>query len=154
MSEEKRALAKSVYDRIATTLDSMGLHYTRHDDDLVIHLGMKGDDMNHDMLLIVREENAVLSIMEPLPFSLDPDNANEIAKAVCNINNQLILGGFTYSAGADKLRFELSIPFNGSLIGEETIKRILVNAVQTVEAYDDKFLALNKGYISSEEFKN
>ena len=152
MSEERK-LAQSVYERIASTLDSMDLKYTRHDDDMVIHLGMRGHDMDHDMLLLVREKNAVLSFVEKLPFHLDADKADEIAKAICNVNNQLILGGFTYEAGSEDMRFELSIPYNGSLIGEETIKRILVNAVQTVEEYDDKFLALNKGYISSEEFK-
>jgi len=150
---ETMEMAKSVYERVATTLDNMELNYQRHDEDLVITLGMRGEDMDHDMLLIVREKNAVFSFLERLPFHLDPQKADEIAKAVCNINNQLVLGGFTYEAGADTMNFELSIPYNGSLIGEETIRRILVNAVKTVEAYDDKFLALNKGYISSEEFK-
>ena len=154
MSEEKMALAKSVYERVATTLDNMNLNYQRHDEDLVIHLGMRGDDMDHDMLLIVREKVSILSFVERLPFHLDPDKANEIAKAVCNVNNHLYLGGFTYEAGSETLNFELSMPFSGSLIGEETIKHVLIAAVKTVEDYDDKFLALNKGYISSDEFKN
>ena len=145
--------AKVMYELIATTLDNMELKYDRHDDDLVIHLGTKGDDMNHDMLLAVREKQKVISFLERLPFHLNPENANEIAKAVCNINNQMLLGGFTYEAGSENINFELSIPYNGCLIGEETIQRILMIAVRAVEDYDDKFLALNKGYISSEEFK-
>ncbi|MBQ3054774.1 MAG: YbjN domain-containing protein [Oscillospiraceae bacterium] len=150
---ENMEMAKSMYERVATTLDNMELNYQRHDEDMVITLGMRGEDMDHDMLLIIREKNAAFSFLERLPFHLDPQKADEIAKAVCNVNNHLVLGGFTYEAGSDTMNFELSIPYNGSLIGEETIRRILVNAVKTVEAYDDKFLALNKGYISSEEFK-
>ena len=150
---ENMEMAKSMYERVATTLDNMELNYQRHDEDMVITLGMRGEDMDHDMLLIIREKNAAFSFLERLPFHLDPQKADEIAKAVCNVNNHLVLGGVTYEAGSDTMNFELSIPYNGSLIGEETIRRILVNAVKTVEAYDDKFLALNKGYISSEEFK-
>ena len=145
--------ANAMYELIATTLDNMDLRYDRHDDELVIHLGAKGDDMNHDMLLFVLEKQEVISFVERLPFHLDPEKADEIAKAVCNINNQLVLGGFTYKAGAENMNFELSIPYGGSVIGEETIRRILMNAVHAVEEYDDKFLALNKGYLSSEEFK-
>ena len=54
--EIKVARAKKAYSTLCTHLDSIGLKYSRHDDDKVITLTMHGDDLPIEMLLAVREK--------------------------------------------------------------------------------------------------
>lgn len=145
-------MAKTIYETVCSTLDNMKINYKRHDDDLVITFGHKGDDMNHDLIIAVNAKQEVVKIIEQLPYNIDPSKAADVAMAVCYVNEQLLTGGFEYGMG-DTLAYSVNHAYTGSLIGEETIKRLILALVFTVEEYDDKFMALNKGYIKPEDFK-
>ena len=59
----------------------------------------------------------------------------------------------TEKQGED-LFFEMAQFYSGSLIGEKTLGRMIMALIFTVEDYDDKFMALNSGYITTDAFKN
>lgn len=153
MAEVNMELAKSVYETVCTALDNMGFKYERHDDDLVVSLGYGGKDMNHDMLIIVDAQREVVQVIEQLPVRMNAEKATEIACAVCYANRFIVCGKFTYDM-EEEIRFKVAQIYDGSLIGPETIKRMVVALAITVEEYDDKFMALNNGYLKAEDFKD
>ena len=152
MSEINMEMAKSVYDTVCVALDKMNINYNKHEEDLVITFGHKGRDMNHNLLVYVDAERTVIQVVEELPFRISPEKASEIASAVCYANQYLVCGKFTYDM-AEVIKFKVTQIYDGSLIGPETIERMILALAVTVEQYDDKFMALNKGYLKVEDFK-
>ena len=151
MSEVNLEMAKTIYGTVCTALDNLGLHYKKVEEDLVITFGLKGDDMNHDLLVVVNPQKEVIQIIEKLPFAISAEKASDIAIAMSYANDVLLNGKFT-SDLKQRINYEVTQIYSGSLIGEETIKRMILALVYTVEEYDDKFFALNKGYITAESF--
>lgn len=152
MSEANMEMAKAVYQSICTVLDGMQINYRKVEEDMVILFGHRGKDMNHDLIIAVNEKQEAIQMIEKLPFNMDPSKSNDIAAAVCYANDRLLCGKFSYNM-EDRLTFEIAQFFSGSLIGNETIERMLMALVLTVEDFDDKFMALNNGYLKPENFK-
>ncbi len=146
MSEVNLEMAKSVYDSVCAVIEEMGLKMNKHDEDLVVTFGHRGDDMDHDLLIAINAKRETILVMERLPFDINPEKSADVASAVCLVNSRLVLGGFTYDL-KDRLSYEVSQVYAGSLIGKDAIKRMIFSLVFTVEDYDDKFMALNKGYL-------
>ncbi len=153
MSEVNMEMAKTMFGSICSTLDNMKLNYQVHEDDLALVLGHKGDDMEHNILVLVDAEKEVIRVVERLPFKMNPDKASDIAMAVCNANERLLVGSFSYDM-QENLTYNITQIYNGSLIGEEAIKRMILTLAFTVEDFDDKFMALNKGYLKPDAFKD
>lgn len=152
MSEVNMEMAKTIYASICAALDEMEINYKKAEDDLVILFGHRGKDFNHDLLLAVDAEREVIRIHEKLPINAKKEKANEIAIAVCKANYGMVCGKFSYNMD-DSIMFDVNQFYSGSLIGTETIKKMILALVFTVEAYDDKFMALNNGYLSPEDFE-
>ncbi len=142
---------KMLYESIAKVLDGLGITYKRFEDDLVIVFSHRGEDMNHEILLAVNEKQEAIQMMERLPIKISPEYAYEVAAAACIVNSQILIGKFTYKM-EQNLTFEVAQVFDGSLIGEDALKRMILTLVITVENYDDKFMALNKGYLKHTDF--
>ena len=152
MSEVNMEMARTVYDSVCATLDAMGLKYDKIENDLVVTLGHRGEDMNHDLIFIVNAEQEVIQLIERLPYSVDTQKAADVACAVCLINSRLLVGKFSYDLG-EHISYKVTQVYSGSLIGEETIKRMILALVFSVEEYDDKLMALSKGYLKVDDFK-
>lgn len=153
MSEQSMEMAKVLYESVCSTLDGMDIKYNRVEEDLVILLGHQGEDMKHELLIAVSPDNEAIRIIERLPFSINPEKATDIAVSTCYVNDTLLTGKFTYDM-KERISFELAHIYTGSLVGEETIKRMIMAVVVTVERYDDKFMAVNKGYLKPEDIVN
>ena len=152
MAEVNLEMGKSIYENVCSVLDKMEINYQKHEEDFVIAFAYKGQDMNHELLIKVDPKREIIHLMERLPFDIEPERATDIACAVCYVNDSVLVGSFTYNM-SDRLLYEVIQIYTGSLIGEDTIHRMLMTLIYTVEDYDDKFMALNKGYISLEQFK-
>lgn len=152
MSEQNLELGKAIYESLCNVLNKMEVNYKKVEEDLVIAFGYKGQDMNHDLIIAVNVEREVIQLIERLPFEISAEKATDVACAVCYANDRILAGQFTYNM-EDRLSFEVTQIFTGSLIGEEALHRMIMALVITVENYDDKFMALNKGYLKPENFK-
>ncbi len=153
MSTPNVAAAEAVYSTFRKVLDDMEITYTPHEEDRVITFGYKGKDMNHDIIIFVNADSETFRVVERLPYDIPEDKIVDVALASCLVNNRLMLGGFTY--GLDEhLNFEVAQSFAGSLVGEAAIKKCLFAVLVCVEEYDDKFMALNKGYLTIKDFVN
>lgn len=144
--------AKATYDLLINSLDNMGLKYTRHDDDLVITLGMNGDDIPMELLLMVRAENKAISLISPMPFKMAEDKRVDGAIAVSVANYGIVNGCFDYDISDGEIRFRVVQSYIDSVLGAEVIRYMIAIAVGTVDKYNDRFLMLSKGMIDLQKF--
>lgn len=144
--------AKATYDLIIKSLDKMELKYTRHDDDLVISLGMNGDDIPMNLLIMVRAEKQAISLISPMPFKMAEDKRVDGAIAVAVANYGIVNGCFDYDISDGEIRFRVVQSYIDSVLGPEVIRYMIAISVGTVDQYNDRFLMLSKGMIDLQKF--
>jgi len=152
MSEElNKKQAQSVYETFCKTLDARNWKYTRHDEDLVITCGVRGEDLPMDLVIIVNPKAQVVSVISQLPFSIPEDKRVDMAMAVCVANNGLINGTFDFNVLKGDIRFRVVSSFRESILSEELFNYMLIIAAGTVDQYNDKFLMISKGMMSLQQ---
>lgn len=145
-------LALRAYDTICRMLDNRQWKYTRHDDDLVITCGVRGDDLPMDVIFKVREQQQVVSLISPLPFKMAEDKRVDGALAVCVANYGLINGSFDYDLSDGEIRFRMVSSFRDCELSEDVFNYMLICSVGTVDDYNDKFMMLSKGMMTIQQF--
>lgn len=113
---------------------------------MLLRFDYDGDDMRHRMFIEVDPEYAVIRFLEILPYDIDPAKGPEIVDALNRINNIIRLGSFYYD-NEDTLYFCIPQVFVNSILSHETIMTLLKRTVQITEEFDDRLLAVNKGYL-------
>jgi hypothetical protein len=149
---DEKKLAKSVYETACSALTNRDWKYTRHDDDLTLSFGARGDDLPMDFVLMVNPRAQVISLFSPLPYKVAEEKRVEAALAVSVANYGLINGCFDYDLSDGEIRFRMCSSFRDSLIGEELINYMVVASAGTVDDYNDKFLMISKGIWGIEQF--
>lgn len=144
--------AKEIYKALCAHLDDIGLKYTRHDDDLVIVLTMHGDDLPIEMLLRVDADRQVLSLLSPLRPKMPEDKRIEAAVAVSVATYGMVFGSFDYDISDGEIRFRAVIPFRDGGITKDQVEYLVMVSAGTIDRYNDKFLMLNKGLLTLEQF--
>lgn len=147
---KNEAASREVYDLIKIVLDDMELDYEADDDNLRIHFYYQGEDMRHRMNISIDSERANFRVVVVLPFDIDIEKKHSMAEAVCRINDTLMMGQFTYDMEKD-IAFETCQLFVDSMISRELIEMAVNLSISTVGRYDDRLLAINKGYLNPEE---
>lgn len=152
--DEAKALkqAQSVYETICKTLDNRQWKYQRHDEDLVISCGARGEDLPMDILLIVNPKAQVVSLISPMPFKISEDKRVDGALAVCVANHGLINGSFDYNLGDGQIRFRLVSSYRESILSEELFNYMIMVSAGTIDQYNDRFLMIAKGAMTIQQF--
>ncbi len=140
-----------IYEQLCTHLEAAGWKFTRHDDERIVTMGMRGDDLPIELLLHVREEH-VLYLHSKLPFTVPEDKRVDAAIACTAINYRLINGCFQLDIGDGELSFRMAMPYSGADLSLEQVKYMVVVASSTVDDYNDKFLMLIKDKLSIQDF--
>lgn len=148
----KAARAQKTYNDLCTHLDSLGLKYTRHDDDKVIALTMHGDDLPVEMILYVREKQEVIQLISPIRSKVPEDKRIDAAVAVNVVNCSIIFGSFDYDFSDGEIRWRATLPYRDAAITKDLIYYLVMVSASTVDNYNDKFLMFNKGMMSLEQF--
>lgn len=144
--------AKEVYATLIKMLDSKEWHYERHDDDLVIKSGVKGDDLPIEFIVVVRPKNEVVQFRSRLPFNMAEDKRVDGAIAVSVANYGLIDGSFDYDIRDGEIAYRLTCSYRGSTISEDLFEYIIFCAASTVDRYNDKFFMISKGMLTLDQF--
>lgn len=144
--------AYEVYSSIVKHLDKMGWTYDRHDDDLVINTGVKGDDMPIEFIIVVNAKNQVVQFISKLPFNMEEDKRVEGAIAISVANYGLVDGSFDYAISDGEIRYRVTCSYRGSDLSGDLIDYIIAVGVMTVEDYNEKFFMLSKGLIDVKQF--
>lgn len=153
MSEEKNMIqAQEVYKVLCKTLDAREWEYEKEEDKLLVHLNVRGDDFPIQLVLVVDADRQLIRVMSYLPFDMSQDKRLDGVIAACVLTNRLAAGSFDYNFSNGKVLFRLNQCFRGSVIGEGLIEYLLDCACTITDEYNDKFFALNKGFMSIEDF--
>ena len=146
------AMAQQIYGTIIEMLDSINFHYDRYDEDLVIRFTVSGDDIPMTMIFTVDPEREVVRLFSPMPFKIDEDKRTELALAVAIANYGLVNGSFDYDLSDGEIRFRCTTCYRDSVVGPNLFKYMLSISNGTTDDYNDKFMMLNKGMMTLQQF--
>ena len=153
VDEKKIASAKTVYTTLCEVLDHKQWKYEKDEKDLLtVHFLVRGDDIPMEFILIVDAENQLISLVSPLPFKMSESKRIDGAVATCVASYGLGDGSFDYDISDGKIMFRMTASFRESLIGEELFHYMISCSCATVDEYNDKFLAIDKGLLSITDF--
>ena len=153
MADEKiMKHAQTVYETICSMLTKKDWKFTRHDEDLVITCGARGEDLPMEFVIIVNPKAQVVSMYSNMPYSIGKEKRVEAAVAVHIANHGLINGTFAYDIGAGSIRFRIVSSFRGSILSEELFEYMILVAASTIDQYNDKFLMISNGMLNVQQF--
>ena len=150
--ENKLEMANRVYATLCSAIDARGWTYDKEDEDLVVHFGVKGDDIPMKMILAVDVDRQLIRLFSPLPFKISEGKRIEAAIATCAASYGMIAGSFDYDVSDGSITFRMTASFRESVIGEGLFQYLISCSCAMVDQYNDKFLALDKGMLSIEDF--
>ncbi|MBR6742530.1 MAG: hypothetical protein IKM09_03700, partial [Clostridia bacterium] len=91
-------------------------------------------------------------LISHMPFVIHEDKRLDVAIAVTALNNRLVDGCFDYDIKSGHMFFRMTNSFIDSRLDEEVFAYMLFCACKTIDDYNDKFLMLDKGMLSLEQF--
>ena len=150
--EMKVEKAVEVYVTLCNALERIGWSYDKNDSNLSISFEVTGEDLPMQFLIIVDVKRQLVRFFSTLPFKMKEDKLIDGAVAVCAANCGLVDGCFIYDIGDGTIAFKQTATFLGRAIDEALLQYVIHCACSTVDKYNDKFMALNKGFISIADF--
>lgn len=153
MAEEiKMELAKEVYAGLCAALDRREWRYEKEEDKLLVHFGVRGDDIPMNFIIIVDAERQLIRVMSPLPFKFGEEKRIDGAIATCAASYGLADGSFDYDITTGAVVFRMTATYRESKLGDGLFQYLISCSSAVVDEYNDKFLAVDKGIISIEDF--
>lgn len=140
---------------LTAMLDHRKLKYTvkeQTDARTHIRIHFAGEDMPMTLHIILRTDKQIASVISVLPFAVDEARRNEAAVAVAAVNHGLIDGSFDLSLKTGEIRFRLTSCYIGSVLSEALFTYLMFVSAETIDRYNDRFLALNNGEMTLDQF--
>ena len=152
MDEEmKKEHAAEVYNSLCAALDNRNWRYDKPDD-LVIRFDVSGEDIPMEFVLVVDASRQLIRLMSKLPFVVPEDKRMDLAIATCVASDCLMDGSFDFGLQNGIIYFRMTASFLDSTIGEGLFNYMIDCSCATVDHFNDKFLAIAKGFMSISEF--
>ncbi|MBR3837348.1 MAG: hypothetical protein IKJ74_04295 [Clostridia bacterium] len=150
--EKKTALAKQVYQTLCEAIESRNWSFEKDEEKLLVHFGVRGDDLPMQFVLVIDVERQLIRLMSPLPFKMSESKRMEGAIATCVATFGMADGSFDYDLEDGSIIFRMTASFRESVIGEGLFQYMISCSCATVDKYNDKFLAIDKGVLSITDF--
>ena len=152
MSEEKDLKqAKTVFNSLCQMLEENDWHYEKHEDDLTIVCGAKGEDLPMELIVQVDMKRQIIALMSQMPFTVPENRRSALAVAVSVANYGMVDGNFDYDYLSGRIIFRMTSSYRESLIGKKLLMYMLMCACFTIDKYNDKFLSVAKTDMSLDE---
>ena len=153
MDEAKKLeQAQYVYGRICEALDARDWKYGKDEQKLVVHFGVNGENMHINFIIVADAERQMIRLLSPLDFKISQDKRVEGAIAACAASFGMADGSFDYDLSDGRITFRATQSFRSSVIGEGLIQYMIELTCAMVDKYNTRFLALDKGAISINDF--
>ncbi len=152
MSDVKMERAKKVYGALCEAIDERNWKYEKDDDELLVHFNVSGDDLPMQFIIFVDIERQLVRLLSPMPFDMSEEKRMDGAIAACHATYGLTDGSFDYDLTNGKIAFRMTQAFHDCEVSAEIIQYMIDFAGVIIDKYNDKFFALNKGFISIEKF--
>ena len=147
------ATAKEVYEDIKKVFDKRNWKYDEEPERLRITSGAVGEDLSMPFVINVYEEKEVVYLLSYLPVENIPeDKYIDIALAVCAVNSVFLTGNYDFDIKNGELTFRMTVTYAGGRLNPEVYDQMIDFACESIDEYNDKFLALAEGTISLDEF--
>ncbi len=144
--------ANEVFNVLVNMLDTRDWKYEKHEEDLLIKSGIKGDDLPIEFIVVVKPRNEVVQFISALPFNMPEDKRVEGAIAVCAANYGIVDGSFDYDLTDGQILFRLTSSYRESKLSEDLFEYMIMVAASTVDNYNDKFFMLSKDMMTIQQF--
>lgn len=144
--------AKRVYDTLVESFQSQDLKFEKNDDEFVVRLGMKGDDLPIEIVIRINPYLESIVCTSLLPFAVPEDKITEVLYAVNALNARFGVGNFEYDPGTNKIAFRVTTTYTDCIVGKGLFIQLLVICNTIVDEYNDKFFMFVKGKVGFEAF--
>lgn len=145
--------SKVCFETIKSTLDGMEWKYEVKEEFLIV-TSAKGDNMAIPLFIGIDPEKPTIFIHSPMPFDLKENKLDLMARAVCEVNLQMLIGSFDLDSKNKRIVFKVTLPFPECLISEAAVKYIVLLACYMSDKYNSKLYDLNRGALDLESFLN
>lgn len=149
---ENIALSNAVYKTVCSALDSRNWHYDKKDEKLAVFLGIQGETGPINFIIQVDSQRQLIRVLSPVGFDMCEEKRVEGALATLTANYRMADGCFHYNLSDGKIYFQITAAFHDSQIGEKLILYMINCAQFMMEEYVPKFMAINKGMLSLQDF--
>ncbi len=149
---DKQAKAQRVYKTMVKALKGKNWHFEEREQDLTIVSNYTGDDLPVKFIIRVDAEREVIQYLSPLPFKMEESKRVDAAVAVCVANYGLVNGSFDLDINDGEIRYRLTTSYCDSEMGEDFFYDMMAVAVVTTDKYNDRFMMLNKGMMTLQQF--
>lgn len=117
-----------------------------------VRIRFTGEDLPMDLHLLFRPERQMVSLYSPMPFTVPAGRNGDMAIAVAATNHGLADGSFDFDYNAGALRFRLTAAFMETTLSAALFEYMIYVAADTIDRYNDRFLALSDGSITLMDF--
>lgn len=153
MAEEiKMEKAKEVYAGLCAALDKRGWTYDKDEAKLMVRFNVSGEDIPMRFFIMVEAKPQIIRLMSPLPFKMSEGKRMEGAIATCVANYGMVDGSFDYNLATGEIAFRQTASYRESNIGDGLFQFMISCACAMVDKYNDRFLAIDKGFLSISDF--
>ena len=149
---DKMANAQQVYETLCKALDRRGWKYGKDEEKLLVHFGVRGDDIPMNFIIVVDAARQLVRLMSPLPFKMSEEKRMEGAIATCAATYGMADGSFDYDLSNGEIVFRMTASIRESQLGEGLFQYMMSCACAMADKYNDQFLALDKGIMSIADF--
>ena len=153
MSDEKKMLAgKAAFKVLCDMLDEKEWIYDKDEENLEISCQVSGDDLPIEVRMRVNTGMELVTMYSEFPYEIPENKRTEMGLAVNAVNWTLVDGSFDYDSVRGKTVFRITTSYKDSLIGAGALEYILIVGCNTVDQFNDLFLAYIKDNITWEKF--
>lgn len=153
MADQKQIKnAETVFNTLCETLDDRKWKYDKIPERSLVHFIVGGDDIPMEFIVYIDSEKELVRMMSQMPFAFGEEKRLEGAIATCQATNKLLDGSFDYDYQTGKILFRITSSFRGSLISKDLLEYMIDCSCYTVDEFNDKFLMIEKGVLSLEDF--
>lgn len=148
----KTEKAVNVYHKLIETLDSIGWQYSILEDEPGVTYTVNGDDMIMEFIVTINPDAQILHFLSVLPMRFDEDKRLDGLMAACAVSSTVPWGTFSFNMENSKIVYGASSIFSDCEVNEGWFTQQMDMAHAVVDMFNDRFLALAKGYMTIEEF--
>ena len=144
--------AREVYETLCAALDEHNWHYTKDESMLLVRFTVTGEDLPIAIIMVVDQKRQLVRLLTRLPFTIGEERRMDLAVATCAVTDRLVNGSFDFDILKGTITFRMTASYRESVLGKGLFTYMMDASCATVDDYNDKFLAINKGYLALDDF--
>ncbi|MCM1194771.1 MAG: YbjN domain-containing protein [Corallococcus sp.] len=146
--------ANTMYRTLCSALDNMQWRYEKAEDELVVRTSAVGKDLTMKLYIKVDSARSVMYLKSSMPFDVPAERIPDMAQAAIMANWSMLNGSFEMDMSDGYVAFKMVVPFMESLVSEKVCRYMISVSCDMIDKYNDKFLALTKGTMTLDEFRD